>query len=147
MITLTKCRRYIVISVSNPIANKANDYNSRLYSLQKAISVNSSQIVLAESKMLIRPNPSTAMNQNLKDKISAAYTNRSNNRSKKRLNALSSIDMLKNYYKHKRSKHSQVRNAASIQLYDRYNTGTQRNQTKGHNHSVSGVRLGNSLIN
>lgn len=118
---------------SNTCLGKNNDYNSRLDSLQKAISINSSQIVLAESKLLIRPNLSSALSNQL-DKFSAAYTNRSNNsQSKKKLKSLASIDMLKKYYKNNRNKYNHVKGAASIQLYDRYKSRLNRNQLKADN--------------
>ena len=83
------------------IVDKSTDYNTRLEKLQKAISVNSSQIVLAESKLWVRPLPPPSLGSYLETKIPSGYSNRSNSSIKD--SKLSGIDMLKNYYKNKRS--------------------------------------------
>lgn len=83
---------------------EGEDYNSRLDNLQKAISVNSSQIVLAESKLLIRAAPPPSLGNYISSKVTSAYTNRSISTTKKDLKKGNSVDMFKNYYKNKRSK-------------------------------------------
>lgn len=118
---MRKCRISKVSAGDYMEIAKMNDYNQRLESLQKAISINSSQIVLAESKLMVRPKPSSELGNYMNNKINAAYANRSNNSlSKRKLKSLASIDMLKKYYKNKRNKHSNGSEHSSIQLYNRY---------------------------
>jgi hypothetical protein len=126
---------------------KLGDYNSRLDSLQKAISTNSSQIVLAEGKRISRPNPKSSLRSYMNDKITAAYTNRSNQSgSKKKLKSLGSMGMLKNHYESKRNqKYSHIKGAASIQLYGRYDSRMKRNDLEPTNSISSGSRLVNSF--
>ena len=134
--------------------NGQSDYNSRLDSLQKAISINSSQIVLAESKLLIRPNPQSSVAKGksslgshyMDGKITAAYSGRSDSPQKK-IKSLGSIDMLKNYYKNKRNKYNHLKNAASIQLYGRHNSRMSGNKLKPRtNNSISEIKLSGSLM-
>lgn len=127
---------------------KLGDYNSRLDNLQKAISINSSKIVLAEGKQINRPNPKSSLRSYMNDKITAAYSNRSNDSSsKKKLKSLGSIGMLKNYYESKRNqKYSHLKGAASIQLYGRYDSRMKRNDLNPTNSISSSMRLANSFI-
>jgi hypothetical protein len=127
---------------------KLGSYNSRLDSLQKAVKKNPDKVVLAESKLMIRPNKNSSVGSYMSDKITAAYTNRSNqNISGKKIKPFGSINLLKNYYKSKRNqKYSHLKGAASIKLYGRYESRMEMNDPKPINSSVQELRPSNSFI-
>jgi hypothetical protein len=127
---------------------KLGSYNSRLDSLQKAVKENPDKVILAESKLMIRPNKNSSGGSYMSDKITAAYTNRSNQSSSaKKIKPFGSINLLKNYYKSKRNqKYSHLKGAASIKLYGRYESRMGMDDPKSINSSVQELRPSNSFI-
>ena len=92
------------INYYKPCLDKVRDYHSIMDNLHPVVPVNSSQIILAESKLLVQPTPPSSLGNYKGDKTTSAYTNRPISKLRKDLPKINSISMLKNYYTNKRSK-------------------------------------------